>query len=70
MNTVHPQECTENIDRVKIAEITSIEFHSAGHENMCVNFFFFYYIKKCVNVIPLSATPLKKLIIKETEAWY
>ena len=47
MNTVHPQECTENIDRVKIAEITSIEFHSAGHENVCVNFFFLLYKKMC-----------------------
>ena len=29
-------ECTENIDEVKIAEITSTELHSAGHENLCV----------------------------------
>ena len=29
-------ECTENIDEVKIAEITSTELHSAGHENVCV----------------------------------
>ena len=27
-------ECTENIDEVKIAEITSTELHSAGHENV------------------------------------
>ena len=35
------EECTENIDEVKIAEITSIELYStdlrsAGHKNMCV----------------------------------
>ena len=47
MNTVHPQKCTENIDGVKIAEITSIEFHSTGHENVCGNFFFLLYIKMC-----------------------
>ena len=29
-------ECTENIDEVKIAEITSTELHSAGHENVCL----------------------------------
>ena len=29
-------ECTENIDEVKIAKITSTELHSAGHENVCV----------------------------------
>ena len=29
-------ECTENIDEVKIAEITSTELHSAGHENVCI----------------------------------
>ena len=29
-------ECTENIDEVKIAEITSTELHSAGHENVFV----------------------------------
>ena len=29
-------ECTENIDEVKIAEITSMEMRSAGHENVCV----------------------------------
>ena len=27
-------ECTENINEVKIAEITSTELHSAGHENV------------------------------------
>ena len=30
------EECTENIDEVKIAEITSTELHAAGHENMYV----------------------------------
>ena len=35
------EECTENIDEVKIAEITSTELystdlHSAGHKNVCV----------------------------------
>ena len=29
-------EYTENIDEVKIAEITSTELHSAGHENVCI----------------------------------
>ena len=29
-------ECTENAEEVKIAEITSIELHSAGHENVCL----------------------------------
>ena len=29
-------ECTENIDEVKIAEITSTELHSSVHENVCV----------------------------------
>ena len=29
-------ECTENIDKVKVAEITSTELHSAGHENVCL----------------------------------
>ena len=29
-------ECTENIDEVKIAEITSTDLHSAGHENVYV----------------------------------
>ena len=34
-------ECTENIDEVKITEITSMEFHSiklqlAMHENLCI----------------------------------
>ena len=29
-------ECTENFEEVKIAEITSIELHSSGHENVCV----------------------------------
>ena len=29
-------ECTENVDEVKIAEITSTELHSAGHENVCI----------------------------------
>ena len=32
-------ECTENIDEVKIAEITSTEMHSARHENLCVCFY-------------------------------
>ena len=32
-------ECTENIDEVKIAEITSTELHSAGHENVCLCFY-------------------------------
>ena len=29
-------ECTENIDEVKIAKITSTELNSAGHKNVCV----------------------------------
>ena len=29
-------ECTENIDKAKIAEITSTDLHSAVHENVCV----------------------------------
>ena len=29
-------ECSENIDEVKIAEITSTELHTSGHENVCV----------------------------------
>ena len=29
-------EYTENIDEVKIAEITSTELHSSVHENVCV----------------------------------
>ena len=29
-------ECTENIDYVKIAEITSTELRSAGHEDVCI----------------------------------
>ena len=29
-------ECTENIGEVKIAEITSVELHSAGHKNVCL----------------------------------
>ena len=28
--------CTENVDEVKIAEITSTELLSAKHENVCV----------------------------------
>ena len=32
-------ECTENIDEVKIAEITSTELHSAGHENEYLCFY-------------------------------
>ena len=29
-------ECTENIDEVKTAKITSTELHSAEHENVCI----------------------------------
>ena len=29
------EECSEIIDEVKIAEITSIELHSTEHENKC-----------------------------------
>ena len=29
-------ECTENIDKVKIAEITSMALHSAGHVCVCL----------------------------------
>ena len=29
-------ECTENIDELKIAEITLTELHSSKHENVCV----------------------------------
>ena len=32
------EECTENIDEVKIAKIISTEWHSARHENLCICF--------------------------------
>ena len=32
------EECTENIDEVKIAKIISTELHSARHENLCICF--------------------------------
>ena len=49
-------ECTENIDEVKIAEITSMilhltDLHSAGHENVCVHF---YTISVILAVIALA----------------
>ena len=51
-------ECTENIDEVKIAEITSMilhltDLHSAGHENVCVHF---YTISVILAVITLAVS--------------
>ena len=37
-------ECAENIDEVKITEITSTELHSAGHEKVCVCSYTIYVI--------------------------
>ena len=37
-------ECTENAEEVKLAEITSTELHSAGHENVCVCSYTIYVI--------------------------
>ena len=43
-NQLINQKCIENIDEVKIAEITSTKLHSARHGNECVCSYTIYVI--------------------------
>ena len=60
-------ECTENAEEVKIAEITSTELHSAGHQNVCLCS---YTICIILAVLQPQQSGLELVLIFAYSRWY